>query len=333
MMNLRDRRESAAFYDGRYAHGYMDDWRADKRRRICDLLAGLELPSTGTALDFGCGTGVLTAILKQALPGWSVYGTDISSVALTKARTRFPEGTFFTPRDARALALAGTFDLLFTHHTLEHVYDLAAVWREMVAYLKPGGVMLHILPCGNPGSFEYGLCVLKRNGIDPAAEHRFCFEEVGHLRRLTTERLSALAEGYGFRLASEAYANQHAGSVEWLTQTHPLRLLDAISPRGAVDVWAALRLVAVAMWVVPLYVWRLPATLIERVRWRKDRGVWLTVLLGLALPFYPLARPLDRYLIRRAGAEWDQHRGERDGSEMYLYFTRAAAPRVGGDSP
>ena len=32
MLNLRNRRESAAFYDGRYAHGYMDDWRAGIKR-------------------------------------------------------------------------------------------------------------------------------------------------------------------------------------------------------------------------------------------------------------------------------------------------------------
>jgi SAM-dependent methyltransferase len=321
-MNLRDREASAAFFDRRYSHGYMDDWRADKRRRIFDLLAGLQLAATGTALDFGCGTGVFTAILQQALPGWRVYGTDISTVALAKARTRFPECTFFAPGDSATMGQISQFDLVLTHHTLEHLYDLAAVWAEIIAYVKPDGAMLHVLPCGNPGSFEHRLCLLKRNGIDPAAEHRFCFEDTGHLRRLTTEGLRALAAGYGFTLTVEAYANQHAGGVERLTQTHPLRMLEAVSPRGAVSAWAALRLLGIALWLVPLYVWRLPATLVERIRWRKDRGTLFTLLLVVAAPFYLLSRPLDRYLIRRAGAEWDRRRGDRNGSEMYLYFTR-----------
>ena len=104
-MNLRERPTSAAFYDRRYADGYMDDWRADKRRRIFDLIAGLELPATGTALDFGCGTGVFTSILQQALPGWRVCGTDISQLALAKARARFPACTFFAPQDADAMGV------------------------------------------------------------------------------------------------------------------------------------------------------------------------------------------------------------------------------------
>jgi hypothetical protein len=71
----------------------------------------------------------------------------------------------------------------------------------MSNYLKAAAsAMLHILPCGNEGSFEHNVCLLRKDGINPELEGRFFFEDEGHVRRLTTEQLSALCAKMGFVL-------------------------------------------------------------------------------------------------------------------------------------
>src|SRR5688572_28700533 len=87
---LTDESAAVRFYDERSAAGYMEDWPAWKKRRVASFIRELNLPQTGRALDFGCGQGVFTEVLRQTLPGWRVSGTDLSSEALQAARKRFP---------------------------------------------------------------------------------------------------------------------------------------------------------------------------------------------------------------------------------------------------
>jgi trans-aconitate methyltransferase len=94
-LELSDPRSATVFYDDRYAQGYMEEWSEEKKRRIAEVVSALRLPTRGRALDFGCGNGVLTDVLRRALPpGWEVVGTDLSAVALENARSLHPGCTF-----------------------------------------------------------------------------------------------------------------------------------------------------------------------------------------------------------------------------------------------
>jgi 2-polyprenyl-3-methyl-5-hydroxy-6-metoxy-1,4-benzoquinol methylase len=191
-VDLHDKESSEHHYDEKYTHQagflsqeYMVEWKDEKKERIADLLSKLNLPPTGEALDFGCGSGVLTEVIRRALPGYQVYGTDLSQAAVDKARERYPRCTFFHGDDARYNKKK--FDFLFTHHVLEHVYDLQEVAGEIAHYLKPDAVMLHILPCGNEGSLEYNLCLLRKDGVNPQKGGVFFFEDEDHVRRIKTD--------------------------------------------------------------------------------------------------------------------------------------------------
>jgi trans-aconitate methyltransferase len=310
---------SQQFYDERYTQGYMDEWPPEKKRRVFEVVRGLGLPAEGEALDFGCGNGVFTQVLQQALPGWQVYGTDISAVAVEHAAARVPGGVFFDPSDE---ALMGKkFDFLFSHHVLEHVYNLRDVWRQAVGFLKPASGMLHILPCGNEGSLEHRICALRSDGINAGMENRFFFEDTGHVRRLSTRQLSALAEEAGFRLAAEYYSNQHDGAVDWITQSEPAFVLMLTDPSKARDAGARKELSAIRRKLLAASVLR---DLRARVRGfrarRKDAKGWLGLLLGL--PVYPASSLLERGIKRKARAEWERRKHDQSGSEMYLYFQR-----------
>ena len=95
MKDLHDKETSVEFYEDRYEQGYMEEWDDLKKNKVKEVLLELKLPPTGKALDFGCGNGVFTKIIKDTLPGWQVYGVEISSIAVQNARKRIPGCTFF----------------------------------------------------------------------------------------------------------------------------------------------------------------------------------------------------------------------------------------------
>ncbi|GJQ22599.1 MAG: hypothetical protein HBSAPP01_03890 [Candidatus Brocadia sapporoensis] len=182
---LYNQKQSVEFYENRYEQGYMDEWPIEKKRKIFEVIQLLQLPAKGEALDFGCGNGVLTEIVRQALPSWKVYGTDISKKAIANARIRYPECTFFEANSPEFTQKK--FDFIFSNHVFEHVFNLSEVFTQMDGYLKPESSMLHFMPCGNEGSYEYNICLLRSDGINRELENRFFFEDEGHVRRLTTD--------------------------------------------------------------------------------------------------------------------------------------------------
>lgn len=209
---LYDKVKAIAFYQERYGQGYMDEWPIEKRRRVSEVIRSLNLPDAGEALDFGCGTGVFTNVIKQTLPaGWKVYGTDISDIAIVNAKKRYPECAFFVADDEEFMRKK--FYFLFTHHVLEHVYNLVQILEEINVRLKSKSMALHILPCGNGNSFEHNISLLRKEGISLQLEGRFFFEDEGHVRRLTTEQLAKLCAGKGFTLFKEYYSNQYWGAI------------------------------------------------------------------------------------------------------------------------
>jgi len=319
--DLYDRKASRAFYEERYAHDYMASWPDETKRRVFELICGLGLPETGEALDFGCGNGILTDVLRQALPpGWKVYGTDISATAIENARTRYPSCAFFTSGDGRHAGRR--FDFLFTHHVLEHVHDIGEALDEIDGRMKPTSTMLHILPCGNEGSFERGVCLLRRDGINPELENRYFFEDEGHLRRLTTERFGALCAKYGFALVREYYANQHDGAINWITQRRPDFIRMFTESSEALDGRARSRLAKLRYALLGLWALRYPVLVVES-RVKKEKRTlrdWLLMIAGA--PFYAIAKPVDAYVKRRALREWELRKAEPNGSEMYLLFKR-----------
>lgn len=321
--DLTDRETAIAFYDDRYRQGYLEHyWPPSKRRRVFDVVTQLGLPETGTVLDFGCGNGLFTDVLQKALPGWAVYGSDISEVAVTKARARFPRCHFFTP--SHPGDAPGRFDFLFTHHVLEHVDDVTAVFATMDALLSPSARMLHILPCGNSGSLEHRVCSWIRNGINERAGRKFFFEAEAHLRRLTTEQVSDLAARHGFVLERELYSNQHHGAIRWITDEKPDFIRSMFDPTRAKDRASATKLMGYRLWLLTLAYARISARRVESLV--VPRGVTPRQYLATALEFagYPVSKLISTYVERSAEREWRSSRSTRGGSEMYLYCVRSA---------
>lgn len=316
--------ESKSFYDDRYSKGYMDDWDLKKKLRVLEVIQELNLPKTGCALDFGCGNGVWGAVIKKALPNWKVFGTDISSQAISNAKRRFPHLNFFELTDERLFY--AKFDFLFSHHVLEHVFDINATFNTIDKLLRKSAIMMHILPCGNPGSFEHRMSMLVKDGINERSG-RFFFEDPSHLRRLDTKQMNLLASKYGFNLSNAYYSYHYWTAIQGITSATKL-VLNITDYKRAKNRESQIELKRLRNELLRINILRLPAISFEELKnMRRPRSTLPAAILKLLLAaFYPVSFSTNSYINRKAEQEWDLFKNQESGSEMYLLYTRENAP-------
>ena len=99
-------------------------------------------PVHGRALDIGCGLGVQSFKLSMC-SGGEVTGIDISSVAIEKAKARFPEINFHV-RDIMNddITDLGVFGLITMSEVLWYICEkLDTVLRKIGNALSPGGIL------------------------------------------------------------------------------------------------------------------------------------------------------------------------------------------------
>ena len=320
MKDLHNKEASIEFYDARYEEGYMEEWDEEKKSKVKEIIAGLSLPKKGKALDFGCGNGVFTNILKQCLSEWEIYGVEISKTAVANASRKYPNCKFFISDDGNQYQ--NQFDFLFSHHVIEHVPDLGETFQTINSYLRPQAFQLHILPCRNEGSFEYKVCQLKKNGIERDKENRFFFEEPGHLRRLNTNEFVEWEKKIGFVLEKDFYANQYHGAVNWITKSSPRFVKKLTSTDNAINENAKHELQSIRKKLLPLTYYQFPYSKYWAIKskWRKSLAdhAALFVLFGPSL----FSKKFFKKIEKASHDEWKNYKEEKNGSEMFLFFKR-----------
>lgn len=304
----------------------MDDWDLRKKQKVLEIIRELELPEFGYALDFGCGNGVWTDIIKKALPSWEVFGTDISAIAISNAIRRHPHLHFFELSNERAFS--GKFDFIFSNHVLEHVFDINETFYTINRLLKKSASMLHVLPCGNPGSWEYKLASLFINGIDKETG-RFFYEDPGHLRRLNTEQMNMLANRFGFNLCKAYYQGQHYWqAIEWITSNPPRLTLEMTNSKRGRDEESKTELKRLRNRLLLISILRLSAIAFEgRKPWRLDGSRRLLENLALGT-LYLFSFPVNFFVKSRAEEEWNLCKNQKNGSGMYLFYKRNLSDNV-----
>jgi SAM-dependent methyltransferase len=308
------------YYDRRFAEGYAEAWPRERYTRIASLLRELPLPERGTALDFGCGNGSFTRLLAETLPEWEVVGADVSEVALANASRTSPSASFVTV-DSLPSVLS-RFDLVFSHHVLEHVPSLPSTLRLFQVISRRSAFMLHVLPCGNAGSVEHRLSALRVDGVDHSREGRFFCDDEPHVRRLTSAQLAAAVSGVGFDLERQYYS-QHFWSQLWPYAQKPVSELWKLTDwRTAAGRGAALRLLAFRTLFVVSSLTCLPTLYRWRLKPRHERRLVDHFHHGVALICAPFSTPASRFLRYMDERERRLRRTDRSGAEMYLVFQR-----------
>ena len=98
--------------------------------------------------DFGCGVGATTQMLAEMVgPTGHVTGIDVSAAQCEQGRQRCQDAGLanvdFVAESATATGLPrNSFDLAYCRFLLLHLTDPEGCLREMIAVLKPGGILV-----------------------------------------------------------------------------------------------------------------------------------------------------------------------------------------------
>lgn len=318
-LQFSDRQDSVRFYEDRYAHGYMGHWSVFEKARLINLVRELQLPARGVALDFGCGRGIFTSVIREALPGWRIFGCDISAEAIAWAKQHQPDITFFVLGDKAYDNLRA--DFIHSHHVLEHTFNAEITAREMAGYAAAACTMLHSFPCDHPGSLEYQLSEAVKNGIDPE-NGKFFFEDTAHQRRLSRKKAEALFAGDGFKGVNASYANQRAGAVKWIAESDLALVLNITDSRLARDATAAAFLKGWRRKLLFRWWCHFAATAFTPAdRGRHYRLKRVIQFLAFVSCFW-FAIPVNRAMQRAALREWETDRKKENGSDLFLVLRR-----------
>lgn len=326
-ISFKSNSELTTYYDQRYSAGYMDVWDAVKRRCIRDIVAAIPKGQNFRVLDYGCGSGFFSRLLGQLFPDIHIVGIDVSANAIAIAKERDTKASYFVVGDTHLEALRHSFDLVFSHHVLEHVFDLTAVASDIASFVSPQGRTLHILPCANAGSFEYEICRLYPDGIDPTRGNRFFCEDPGHLRRLSSAEINQLFGRVGFEAETQYFMNQYWGALKWLSETPPDYLKQVFEYKRT-DARKKSRLLYYYFLCATLFLIRYPrrAHIKEKFKnlHRKSfEQSFVSVAKGaLMASGYPLAWMMDHLMDRLSIHEWNHRRHSPNGSEMAVLFRK-----------
>jgi trans-aconitate 2-methyltransferase len=121
------------------------------------VLDRLALGGDEVVLDAGCGSGRVTASLFDRLPRGRVIAADLSPTMLDEARTTLaPYGDRVTFVETDLLdidrALSQQVDAIFSTATFHWIADHAALYRALIAVLRPGGQM--VAQCGGGANLQ-----------------------------------------------------------------------------------------------------------------------------------------------------------------------------------
>ncbi len=106
---------------------------------------------SGKILDIGCGTGYFANIMKSY--GWDVTGIEPNIKAREFGKNQFGLN-IIDPSEIKALP-EGSFDVVTMWHVMEHFQDPYTYYRDILRFMKPGGICITALPNCNSFDAEY----------------------------------------------------------------------------------------------------------------------------------------------------------------------------------
>lgn len=116
--------------------------RSDRRAQL--LAKFSKADNNSLALEIGCGTGLFTSKFKK-FTGAKIIATDISSLLLDQAKSKYPDIEFKLDNAMQLSFHSNTFDVVYGSSVLHHL-DFNQSLDEIFRVLKPGGKMVFAEP-------------------------------------------------------------------------------------------------------------------------------------------------------------------------------------------
>lgn len=180
---------------------------SERLRPAIDLLHRVPLEAPRTIADLGCGTGTVTALLRERWRDARIEGIDNSATMLERAQSSVP-GVEWTAADLGRWSPSAPVDLLVSNAALHWLDDHDTLFPRLVAHLAPGGMLAVQMPAQHDApshQLGYALAenprwkealkgtVRRRPVLEPAQYHALLSLRVAALEIWTTEYLQALS--------------------------------------------------------------------------------------------------------------------------------------------
>jgi ubiquinone/menaquinone biosynthesis C-methylase UbiE len=164
-------------------------------------------PGGNRILDIGCGEGYLMRKLSGRYK--ELYGLDISPSRLKEAEEKIKE--LYPSETSKFKFIEGNaddplpfpddfFDATICIATIEHVYNIFSLVKEIYRILKPGGYVVTEVP--NIAMLKYRIQLLI--GKLPVTSSPYNWKEIGwdggHIHYFTKKTFCRLLEEYGFKV-------------------------------------------------------------------------------------------------------------------------------------
>ncbi len=183
-------------------------WDKPERIKLANDVASAIIREAGplskvNALDFGCGTGLLTLKLQPQVK--TITGVDSSMGMLEVLRGKIKTqglGNVFAMfvNFEKGVRVQGTYDLIVSSMTVHHIPDTAALFRQWYALLMPGGRIFFSDLDAEDGSFHTDNTGVFHHGFD-RAKLKTILHTIGYreIRDTTASTILKDAAGGGTR--------------------------------------------------------------------------------------------------------------------------------------
>lgn len=137
-MSWDDRGNSAEAWDAAYAPG--GHWDQVGGDAITEAFGSCLLEhltdevhlDEARVLDWGCGRGQITGLIRERFPGSYAVGMDFSRTAVSQALRRYGPPFIYAPR----CEVLGVWDVIVNSNTLEHMADPLSVVAEHLPHCE-----------------------------------------------------------------------------------------------------------------------------------------------------------------------------------------------------
>ncbi len=128
--------------------GKYNEFKSVRFKPFFDLAALIEDRPGMEAVDLGCGTGELTAMLGTQLTDIRILGIDDAAEMLAEAEQFRKTNVSFALQSIQdTLASGQQWDLIFSNAALQWVDNHEQLFPALFARLKPGGQVAIQMPC------------------------------------------------------------------------------------------------------------------------------------------------------------------------------------------
>ncbi|NTW58477.1 MAG: methyltransferase domain-containing protein [Nitrospirae bacterium] len=198
------KQEERKDFDREAAQWDANPGRVKLARDVADAMIREALPAKDQdALDFGCGTGLVTLKLQPLVR--SITGVDSSRGMLDVLASKVQDRRIGNVRTQfvdleHGRTVEGQYNLIVSSMTLHHVPDPAALIAQLAAALLPGGTLAVADLDTEDGSFHSDNAGVLHFGFDRAAVRRmFANAGLAEVRDVTAAVVAKEIEGKGRR--------------------------------------------------------------------------------------------------------------------------------------